>query len=320
MSSNDEIVKTIRAIIDQDLSDVDVLPAGVAVLQSYPADIVIPVLCDIFKETSNDYVQSRAYRQIITFPNFDSVQFLIEVFDQSDVNWQCAFCEDLSRFRDPRAVAKLCQIMLEHPNPDVRYNAAHALMVIGDTAALAALEYVSQQDEGVDFEEHPVADMAYTGLVKIGHKLDPGIEKYSEDLYFRRGASSQLIEAVEAKYHFRFPQDYREFLLISNGASGFVGDSQLYIFPLEYLHETDSDDKPPVLIPPGFLEFGTNLHSYAFDLRQAVPLFVEMPRMNVRLNDIKVRGATFREFLAYLYNRPHRRSSQHYLPDGTLVL
>jgi hypothetical protein len=65
-----------------------------------------------------------------------------------------------TEFPDKCAVLKLCEIILNDDEPNVRYDAAEALTAIGDETAIPALEYVKEHDVGTDYEGRPVSDMA----------------------------------------------------------------------------------------------------------------------------------------------------------------
>lgn len=78
---------------------------------------------------------------------------------------------DLQSFRDPRAVAALCQVIRQHPDPDIRYFAAESLSVIGDERAFPALEYMRDHDTDKDYEDVPLADTAQWALDRIQTRL-----------------------------------------------------------------------------------------------------------------------------------------------------
>lgn len=134
--------------------------------------------------------------------------------------------------------------------------------------------------------------------------MNANIEKFTKKLKSEPGASKQMIEEIESKYKFKFPNDYKEFLLKSNGVSGFVGEAYLLIWPLEDIEEINQIAKVNEFTP-GLILFGSDGGglSYAFDARQSVPPLVEIPDISIHVEEIKICGFTFYEFLEYLFNK-----------------
>ena len=103
---------------------------------------------------------------------FDRVKFLLDLLAQPSTDWRSegwrwAYCEALSRFHDPRAIATLCKLLLEDPDPDIRYVAAESLGIIGDETAVEALKIARKNDKGRDFEGFPISKAAGQALRQI---------------------------------------------------------------------------------------------------------------------------------------------------------
>jgi HEAT repeat protein len=147
--------------------DVELLESEVALLNSFPAESVIPILQSIFYREHDDVIKSRAFDAITSVQAFDRVQFLLDLLNLSSYGWRAVYCEELSHFHDVRAIAQLCEILLDDPDPNIRYTAAKSLAEIGDATAIEALEYAQKHDKGKDFEGFPVADMARQALQQI---------------------------------------------------------------------------------------------------------------------------------------------------------
>lgn len=130
------------------------------------------------------------------------------------------------------------------------------------------------------------------------------VDKFIKTLELRPGAPKHLIEDMELKFRIKFPEDYKEFLAISNGVSGFVGQSYLIIWPLEDLEEINQLASINEFAP-GLILFGSNGggESYAFDARQADLSFVEFYDMEMNLEKIRFCGYSFNEFLEHLFNK-----------------
>jgi HEAT repeat protein len=151
-------------IINPSKQDIDLL-------NSLPVERVVPILRDVFDKESNPTVRGRAFYAILSVQGFDCVQFLLDLFEGSSIDWQIAYCKELSHFHDSRAIAKLCSILLEHSNPDMRYTAAESLAEIGDSTAMAALEHARETDTGTDYEGFPIADIASEAFQKIQSRI-----------------------------------------------------------------------------------------------------------------------------------------------------
>jgi HEAT repeat protein len=175
---NDYVKDVVMQVIYKKSPIIDLSKQEIDLLNSLPADRLVSVLQDIFAKESNATIRGRAFFAILAIQAFDRVQFLLDLFEGSSIEWQIAYCEELSRFHDPRAIAKLCSILLEDSDPDMRYTAAESLAKIGDARAIRALEYARDNDTGNDYEGFPIADMASEALQKIRSRINH--EKPSE--------------------------------------------------------------------------------------------------------------------------------------------
>lgn len=112
------------------------------------------------------------------------------------------------------------------------------------------------------------------------------------------------LEVVEAEMGMVFPIQYRDFMLESNGAEGKVGEnSYLAIWPIEDIVSLNRDAKVEEFTP-GLVFFASDGGgmAYAFDKRcEGMPI-VEIPDDSIHIEDAKLRGNTFNEFLQNLYH------------------
>lgn len=143
----------------------------VKLLNSFSKERVVPLLREIFITEKDIVAKSKAYDALLVIKNYDVVQFLLDVFDQSSIDWQIVYCTTFSHYPEPRAITRLCRVLLEHPDPDVRYTAAESLGSIGDESAIVSLERACKYDEGVDFEGFTIAKIAHTAIVKIKNRI-----------------------------------------------------------------------------------------------------------------------------------------------------
>jgi HEAT repeat protein len=167
MNEFSALIKEVTSIAINNPSLVEITESDAEFFNSLPVSEVAPTLLEIFKTTTDPSVESRAFDALLKLKQFDKVQFLIDLFNKSSVDWRIACCRGLSRFQDPRAIVKLCDALLYDNDPDVRYVAAESLAIIGDHTAIAALEYAKAHDTGKDYEGFRVADMARQALEQI---------------------------------------------------------------------------------------------------------------------------------------------------------
>lgn len=167
MNEFSALIKEVTSIAINNPSLVEITKSDAEFFNSLPVSEVAPALLEIFENTTNSTTRSRVFDALLKLEGFDKVQFLIELFDRSSDGWPAACCRHLSEFRDRRAIAKLCDVLLHDSDPDVRYVAAESLAIIGDHTAIEALERATAHDTGKDYEGFRVADMARQALEQI---------------------------------------------------------------------------------------------------------------------------------------------------------
>lgn len=134
--------------------------------------------------------------------------------------------------------------------------------------------------------------------------MNSNIKRQLEKMELNQPASIETLEEVQAKLKVRFPTDYIEFMLESNGAEGQIGsNSYLTVWPAEQIIPLN-DGYAVSEFTPGLVYFGSDGGgmAYAFDFRGTTPLIVEFPFDSIKIDDVKFCGNTFSDFLEYLYN------------------
>ncbi len=117
--------------------------------------------------------------------------------------------------------------------------------------------------------------------------------------------TKEVMKEIEEHLRIKFPDEYMNFMLESNGAEGNVGaNSYLVIWSndqIVQLNEAYSVNE----FTPGLVYFGTDGGgmAYAFDNRSDGTPIVEFPFESIHVEDAKLCGNTFVEFLQYLHNR-----------------
>lgn len=114
-----------------------------------------------------------------------------------------------------------------------------------------------------------------------------------------------MLNAVESQLGVSLPLEYADFLKYSNGAEGTIGEnSYLVLWRIEELVPLNKAYAVSEFAP-GLLLFGSDGGGagYAFDTRSGTPPILEISFIGMDLNDTKLRGRTFIEFLEYLHKK-----------------
>lgn len=130
-------------------------------------------------------------------------------------------------------------------------------------------------------------------------KLFEEFSPYISYLTLKPGASKETISAVQAILAISLPEQYLDFLRLSNGADGFVGVSYLTLWALEELEQFNREYQVTEFAP-GLLLIGSNGggEAYAIDLQNNI--FGMVPFIGMELAEFTVCGETFLEFLESL--------------------
>jgi hypothetical protein len=101
----------------------------------------------------------------------------------------------------------------------------------------------------------------------------------------------------------RLPVDYREFLKITNGGEGFIGENAYVMFwgvdelvSMNKAYEVDT-------YVPGFLLFGSNGggEAFGFDTRKKRWTIVQVPFVGMEWSLAERLGRSFKDFLEKLF-------------------
>jgi hypothetical protein len=131
------------------------------------------------------------------------------------------------------------------------------------------------------------------------------VTELTKRLDLKPGASENLLKMVESQLGVSLPPEYADFLKYSNGAEGTIGEnSYLVLWPVEEIAPLNKAYAVGEFAP-GLLLFGSDGGGvgYAFDTRSETMPIVEVPFIGMNLNDTKLRGLTFVEFLEHLHSQ-----------------
>jgi hypothetical protein len=120
-------------------------------------------------------------------------------------------------------------------------------------------------------------------------------------------ASTNAIAAFETGAGFQLPKEYVDFLRMSNGGEGFVGDkpgdrAYIILWPVEELL-TLNKAYDVQKYAPGLFLFGSDGggEAYAFDLRKSSKPIVRVPFVGMALDQAIGMGESFLDFLQTLH-------------------
>lgn len=117
-------------------------------------------------------------------------------------------------------------------------------------------------------------------------------------MVLNKGADLKSIENAEKEMNFVFPEDFKEFLLFSNGATGDIDGDYLELWAVEEIPASNrviEMDK----YSPGLIAFGGDGANelYAFDARKTPCAIVQIPMIGMDLDSVWKCADTFEHFL-----------------------
>ena len=129
--------------------------------------------------------------------------------------------------------------------------------------------------------------------------MNEKIEKYISQMEKAAGASLLELQKSESELGFKFPEEYANFLSQTNGAEGAIGEAAyLVLWSIENVGSLNKAYKVNEYAPYLTL-FGSNGGgtAFAFDRRLASLPIVEIEFMDIGLEEPKLLGQTFLDFL-----------------------
>jgi SMI1 / KNR4 family (SUKH-1) len=135
--------------------------------------------------------------------------------------------------------------------------------------------------------------------------MAPDVEAIIRSLETRPGASEEALDSMLRQIGVQLPEDYLEFLRMSNGAAGEVGETgYIDLWSVEDIPDRNQDSDAED-IAPGLIEIGSNGSStgYAIDTRSRDPAnmtVVQFDLYGLGEGGIDFRVASFSELLRRL--------------------
>jgi hypothetical protein len=116
------------------------------------------------------------------------------------------------------------------------------------------------------------------------------------------GASNEALEAAMSRLGYRLPEDYLDFLRMTNGYDGDVGESgYVYVWPVEELAPSNEANNFREWLP-GLVLFGSDGigNFYAFDMRHSPAVVLCFP--SIGGPEPEVTEEVGKSFLGFLKN------------------
>jgi hypothetical protein len=139
-----------------------------------------------------------------------------------------------------------------------------------------------------------------SGGIRLFDKKNHLFERFN----FNTPISEKEIKEVEKGLKVKFPQDYIDFMLKTNGGEGTIGkETYLRLWKIEELSESN-EDYAISEFAPGLLIIGSDGGGTAFvyDFRDEIPKLVEVGFIGLDVENPNHSSNNFFEFIEYLYN------------------
>jgi hypothetical protein len=114
----------------------------------------------------------------------------------------------------------------------------------------------------------------------------------------------ESVKKAERDLNFVFPDDFKDFLLFSNGATGEIDGAYLELWAVEEISASNRVIEIPKYVP-GLIAFGGDGANelYAFDARKTPSTIVQIPMIGMELDAVWECADTFEHFLLSLSSR-----------------
>ena len=135
--------------------------------------------------------------------------------------------------------------------------------------------------------------------------MDAQIRVFISQMELGTPTTADAINIAGEQLGISLPDQYKEFMIETNGAEGFVGvNSYLAIWPIDQIVQLN-DEYAVKEFTPGLVYFGSDGGgmAYAFDCRDEITSIVEFPFESIDVEDARSCGRTFNEFMQNLYSR-----------------
>lgn len=128
-------------------------------------------------------------------------------------------------------------------------------------------------------------------------------EKISASWKLNGPASLSSIQSVEEELKISFPEDYKDFLLWSNGGESLRNEISLSLWPVVFIPTSNRDYSVFKYLGNKIIGFGTDGGGilYAFDFNLNIPSIVSCPLGDLDPNEIKQVSSSFEKFISTVF-------------------
>jgi hypothetical protein len=140
-------------------------------------------------------------------------------------------------------------------------------------------------------------------LISEKFKMIDRFVKYLNKTKFQTGASEDQLFSFNRNYINMFTSDYWEFMKLSNGYEGSVGESYLQLWPIEEINPYNIDARELLEEAPELTIFGSDGGGMVFCYDNLNHYYVEIPLEAISEKYKEICGESFIDFLVYLFNR-----------------
>jgi HEAT repeat protein len=103
-------------------------------------------LIKLVRESASPSHRSRAFHALMILENFDQLNFLLDFYTTAPPGFDHVCLQSLEIFNHPRSIGRLCDVLLNSQEVELRFTAAEVLEKIADPTSLFALEYAMKND------------------------------------------------------------------------------------------------------------------------------------------------------------------------------
>lgn len=114
-----------------------------------------------------------------------------------------------------------------------------------------------------------------------------------------------VIRDVEEQLNIKFPEDYIEFMLISNGGEGQINERYLSLWEMESIVDSNGTEGYSILeFAPGLIVIGSDGGGTAigYDFRNDKPQLIEVDFIGLDIDSPFFSTGNFIDFIRYFYN------------------
>lgn len=129
----------------------------------------------------------------------------------------------------------------------------------------------------------------------------PRAEEILIESLYARGASVEVLNALERHLSISLPESYRRFMIRTNGCDGPVGELWIILYPAEHVAAETAKHRLSTQVEDAvFIGTDGGGEAYILDTRSNPAIFGSMPFIGDGLKDVSFASATLDDFVQSL--------------------